>query len=416
MNDKVVLVFSGYGANDAIRALMLDYGAALESAGASIVHITLEPAELQYAVELLGKGSISFAMTWLGFGQDLSVKVGAGGTVVNAFETFGVPLVKLQGDLPAYFSERHADVPRNAINLYQADEFVHYRLRWLPEASALTSVIPPMPMVPIDRDKVDLATRRTGKLVFLKNGNSPAELKSLWRARLPAAVARIAEAMADEIVKVGTKAGPLYIGDFVADFLRALGIAAEPPRNLVALLSAQMDDYLRRVKSTMIAQAILDLPVVVQGNFWQHVDFTGKRAQLVDGQDVDASREILQRQLGVIDMSANVDSWPHDRVQRGAGSYSLVLTNRQGWMSKLFPEFEGLTFEFDPESIKERVHDAVANPGRYIDLAVAFGERFRDVYTREAFARHIVGLVDLASLLWNEPKPHLQPFFIWPRR
>jgi hypothetical protein len=164
----------------------------------------------------------------------------------------------------------------------------------------------------------------------------------------------------------------------------------------------------------MIAESILDLPVIVQGSFWQHVDFTGKRAQLVGGQDVDASQRIVQDELGVIDMSANVDTWPHDRVQRAAGSFSLVLTNRQGWLSEHFQDFEGLTFEFEPEAIRARVHDAIIAPGRYIEQAVAFGERFREVYPRQAFAQRVVELVDLAKLLWNEPKPLLQPFFAWP--
>lgn len=415
MSEKMILVISGSGANDSIRGLMLDYGAALESAGHSILHVTMEPSELQYGVDLMRQGAISFAMTWLGIGQDISVRSINGG-IVNAFETLGVTLVKLQGDLPAYFNERHADIPRNTVNLYQAEEFVHYRRRWLPGASALTSLIPPIPMVPMEQDSLNLLARRNGKIFFLKNGNSPEELRGLWRSRLPSTVAQLADAMADQIIGIGMKAGPLYIGDFVADFISSKGIDGRPPHGLVTFLSAQMDDYLRRVKSTMIAQSILDLPVVVQGDFWQHVDFTGKRAQLVEGQDVAASQQILRDQLGVIDMSPNVDTWPHDRVQRAAGSYSVVLTNRQSWLSERFPDFRELSFEFDPDSIKERVHDAITNPDRYIEQAVAFGERFRTIYPREGFAQRVVELVELSSLLWNEPRPMLQPFFIWPPR
>ena len=416
MSDKVVLIISARGANDAIRCLMEDYAAALEEVGLSIIQIAPEPAELQYAVELMRKDSVSFAMTWLGIGQSLDIQIGSDKTVVNAFEAFGTTLVKLQGDLPAYFLERHADVPRNSVNLYQADEFVRYRRRWLPEARALTSLIPPMVMAPVDRDKIDFAKRRDGRIFFLKNGNSPAELKNLWHSRLPASVARLTEAMAGEVTASGTRPGSLYIGDFVANFLQKERVCADPPPNLVAFLSAQMDDYLRRVKSTMIAESILDLPVIVQGSFWQHVNFDGKKARLVDGQDVDASQQILQSQLAVIDMSPNVDDWPHDRVQRGAGSFALVLTNRQGWLTRHFPEFEELAFDFDPESIKAKVADVIANPERYLEQAVAFGERFREIYPREGFANRVIDLAELSTLLWNEPKPALQSFFSWPKR
>jgi len=416
MKEQVVLVISGQGANAAIRGLMEDYAAALQSAGFSIVHITTEPAEVQYGLDLIKQGAVWCALTWLGILQNLSVNEERSGTAVNAFDAFGVPLVKLQGDLPAYLEPRHWDIPLNTINLYQAEEFVHYRRRWLPRATALTSLVPPIPMTPMNRDRVDLTTRRRGKLHFLKNGNSPAGLRDLWRSRLPTSTASLLVAMAEEIERVGTKARPFHIGDFVADFLLASHAICDPPSQLIAFISTQMDDYLRRVKSTMIAESILDLPVVVQGSYWSHVDFVGRRAQLVEGQDVDASQAIVEHQLGVIDMSANVDTWPHDRVQRAAGSFALVLTNRQGWLSQHFPGFDGLTFDFEPESIRERVHDAILHPERYIEQALEFGTRFRDVYPREAFSERLTELVDLARLLWNEPKPSLQPFFSWPPR
>jgi len=416
MKDQVVLVISGHGANAAIRGLMEDYAVALESAGSSVVHITTEPAEVQYGLDLIKQGGVKFALTWLGILQNLQADRERDGRAGNAFDAFGVPLVKLQGDLPAYFEVRHWDVPRNTINLYQAEEFVRYRRRWLPGATALTSLLPPMPMAPMDRDGVDLATRRRGKLFFLKNGNSPAGLRDLWRTRLPSSTAELLVVLAQEIERVGTKARPFHIGDFVADFLLENHAIFDPPSQLIAFLSAQMDDYLRRVKSTMIAEAILDLPVVVQGNFWSHVDFTGKRAQLVEGQDVDASQPIVKHQLGVIDMSANVDTWPHDRVQRAAGSFALVLTNRQGWLSQHFPGFDELMFDFEPDLIRERIHDAIAHPGRYIEQALEFGLRFREVYPREAFSTRVNELVDLAKLLCNEPKPSVQPFFSWPPR
>jgi hypothetical protein len=418
MSDRIALVLSGYGANDAIHGLMIDYGNALQEAGHAVVHVDLEgeAAELQYAVDMMRGGQVGFAMTWLGFGQDLRIKTGVDGAHTNAFETFGVPLVKLQGDLPAYLPDRHRDLPRNSVNLYQAAEFAQFRRRWIADAYAPTSLIPPMPMVPIQRAELDLSRRREGKLVFLKNGNSPAQLEELWKTRLPASMATLTLAMADAIAVIGIKPGPLHLGDFVADFLHAHGVERDAPSNLVCFFAAQMDDYLRRIKSTMIANAILDLPVIVQGSFWDHVDFSGKRAQLMDGHDVHASHQALSGHLGVIDMSANVDTWPHDRVQRGAGSFSLVLTNRQGWLSQALPEFEDLTFEFNRESIRARVADAIANPGAYLDRAVAFGERFREIFPRAAFALRVVQMVDICSLLWSEQRPQLQNFYGWPRQ
>ena len=80
-------------------------------------------------------------------------------------------------------------------------------------------------MAPLERSKVDLARRRGGNLVFLKNGNSPADLKELWTRLSPAVVALLG-AMADEILTVGLHPGKLHIGDFVAGYFEARGIEA----------------------------------------------------------------------------------------------------------------------------------------------------------------------------------------------
>ena len=414
MTEKIVLALSGGGANNAIRGMIEEYTSPLRDLGLSVVDVKMESAELQYAVEQIAAGKVAFALTWLGIGQDIPVVLGPDRARNNVWEAFRVPLLKLHGDSPAYFVDRHSDVPRTSVNLYAASEFVHFRRRWLPQAKALTAVVPPMPLAPIERSRIDLATRRKGRLVFLKNGNSPSQLRQLWRDRLPKSVATLLESMTEEIVPIGLRPGPLYVGDRIADFLAARGIQPESTGNLVLFFTAQIDDYLRRVKSQMIAEALLDLPVIIQGNLWEHVNFSGRRAKLLPGQDFESSRRIFSDELGIIDMSPNLDGGPHERVMRGAGSYACVLTNRQGWLTAALGEFEELTFEFNSDSIRAKANEAISNPDRFVDTGVAFGDRFREIYSRQAYANAIVDLAELAALQCSVEKPVIQPFFVWP--
>jgi len=103
MTKKVALVISGRGANDAIRGQMTEYGDALSEIGISVVHVSMDPAELGYAADLIQSGQVGFAFTWLGIGQDLSAKVAGESAPSNLWERFGVPLLKIHGDLPAFF-------------------------------------------------------------------------------------------------------------------------------------------------------------------------------------------------------------------------------------------------------------------------------------------------------------------------
>jgi hypothetical protein len=414
MTDKIVLALSGQGANDALRGLMAEYANALTELGLTVVHVSLSEGEIDYAVNQIAGGRVDFALTLQGLGQGISIATGTANTATNVWDAFRIPLIKLHGDSPAYFIDRHSDVPTTSANLYHASEFIHFRRRWLPNARTLTASVPPLTMSPLPRSAINASVRRSGKFVFLKNGNSPQTLRQRWFDQLPSSLARLVDEMANTITPHGLRPGVLHIADFVAEFLTSKGIELAPRSSLLFFFTAQLDDYLRRVKSEMIADAILDLPVIIQGSLWEHIDFVGRRAQLAQGQDFDATQRIYSEQLGIIDMSANVDTWPHDRVQRAAGSFAPVLTNRQGWLERDFPGFDAFTFEFDPESIKSRVSEAIANPERYLELGVAFGERFREVYPRDAFANRVIDMAELVALYVNPQKPSIQPFFVWP--
>ena len=415
MTNQIVVAIAAGGANEALRGLMTEYGDALTSIGLTVVYVTLDPAEMRYVVERMAAGQVSFGLTLQGIGQDLAVANPQGETS-NAWDAFGIPLLKLHGDSPAYFADRHRSVPLTSINLYHASEFLEFRRRWLPRERTLAALIPPLPLDPLERTAIDPSVRRRGKFVFLKNGNSPGDLRRLWRESLPQSTGRLVEAMADEITPLGLKPGRLHVGDLVSEFLLANGFEPESVGDLLLFFSAQMDDYLRRVKSQMIAEAILDLPVIVQGTLWEHLNFAGRRALLVEGQDFHATRRVYSDQLGIIDMSANTDTWPHDRVQRAAGAFLPVLTNRQGWLTEGFPGCDDLCFEFTRDSIQSRVSEAIGHPDRYLELGVEFGERFRSVYPREAFAHRLVDMAELGAFQASRTKPIIQRFFIWPAR
>ena len=127
MADKIVLALSGGGANNAVRGMIEEYTNPLLDLGLSVVNVSMEPAELQYAVGQIAGGNVAFALTWLGIGQGLPVVLGPERSRTNVWEAFRVPLLKLHGDSPAYFVDRHGDLPRNSVNLYAASEFVHFR-------------------------------------------------------------------------------------------------------------------------------------------------------------------------------------------------------------------------------------------------------------------------------------------------
>jgi hypothetical protein len=414
MAERLVVILSGTGENDAIGGLMSEYGNALTSMGLPVVNVTFEPSELQFAVDRMVAGEVRFGLTWLGIGQDLGVQTAAGQRT-NLWETTRTPLLKIHGDTPAYFSDRHHDVPNTSVNLYMGSEFARFRRRWMPQAKTLAAVVPPWPMASVDRSRIDVSARRKGTLVFLKNGNAPAALRQLWRERLgSSSLLGYLEALAEQVSPLSLQARVLHIGDVVGEFLSGRGIDPDTAQPLITFLTAQLDDYTRRVKSELVAKSILDFPVIVRGSRWAHVDFSGRRAKLLPGLGFRESSGVYASELGVIDMAANMHTEPHERVQRAAGAYALVVTNRQRWLEDDFPEFRELAFDFDAASIAAKVADVLDNREKYVEMGLAFGERFRQVHPTEEFVRRVVELADIAAVKYASEKPQLQDYFGWP--
>jgi hypothetical protein len=85
MTNQIVIALTGRGANDAPRGLLMEYGAALASIGLSVVYVTIEDAELRYAVEQMAAGNVRFGLTLQGMGQGISVSAPSGESA-NAWE------------------------------------------------------------------------------------------------------------------------------------------------------------------------------------------------------------------------------------------------------------------------------------------------------------------------------------------
>jgi hypothetical protein len=415
---RIVLLLAGDGENDAIDGLLREYQAVFKEKGrdARLVNLSNGSVSPQALHDLVSSGDVAYALSYLGIGAGITLNVpGDPNSPLNLWDYFGIPVLKLNGDIPAYFAERHEAPPATSINIYYAREFHHYAERWIGrgQAGVLNVWRPPFPISCIGSDQVDRARKRNGRIIFLKNGNSPNALVEQWRTMLPRAVSRCLVELCEELRPACLDSAIVYLDDLVLAGMARRGYSANLPPRLIHFFVAQIDDYYRRIKSTMIAEALLDYPVVVQGRNWEHVNFYGRKAVLVPGASFADSLKVYQRELGVIDMSPNINSAPHDRVTRSAGTYSLCLTNRQQWLLDDFPEFGKMAFAFKPDSIRECVEGALQRPEEYVDLGVAFGRRARELWSVDRVVDKLNEAAELGMLLHAAPRPQLQPYFAW---
>jgi len=398
---------------DALGAIGRSWRTVFEKLGHEFVEVNfVNPNAADHFNSIVTNQKIEFAYSFVGMGTELVGRT-SDGRHVNLWEELGIPVITFFGDSPAYYFDRHV-VPGGLFAcIYAFPE--HYELRKrLPKIHGMLGIAPPSPLDLTNKTSLDFSIKEQGKLLFLKNGNDPQKLLAAWRNALaPPIFEMIAELAAELASNLTTPIGDDIDGLVCRYFLhKRVDVEALPKLRLFFI--AQLDDYLRRVKSSTIAESLIDFPIEVHGYNWEHVDFSGKRARLFHGGDFTTSKSLIENSLGILDMSPNTSRAPHERPVRAFGMHTLCLTNDQQYFREQFCQHEEFSFRFEAESIRAKIADVLAHPKRYVELGIAVAETFRERNDPLNFGRFLVEGADAIRLAWEKRPSGLQDFFVWP--
>ena len=357
-------------------------------------------------------GPVEFAFSFMGMAADLPGTL-ADGKQANLWQTLNIPFITLFGDTPAYFFDRHVLPKGPFASSYAFPEHAALR-KQLPKADGLIGIGPPLPLDVMPRSAIDFKVKKNGKLLFLKNGNDPAQLLAAWREGLPESTFIMLADLASELA--ATIHTPLGndIDGLVTNYFKSRGLDIQALISLRLFFIAQLDDYLRRVKSTFMAEVLRDFPVEIHGYNWEHVDFSRGRATYVHGGDYGKSRDQIRDSLGLIDMSPNTSMAPHERPLRAFGMYTLCLTNEQAFFSKHVDEHEQFMFRFEKESLANKITEVLAHPDRFLEIGTVAAESFRREFTPERTAQYFVDMATLLRLGSGQRPANLPNYFVWP--
>ena len=351
--------------------------------------------------------------SWVSMGMDLTARTGDG-PAVNLWDQIGVPFVSIHGDSPAYFFDRHVHPSSRFLMMYSFTEHAQLRQR-LPQMRGPVGTCWP---VILDESAgsadPDEKKKEQGPLVFLKNGKDPAALRTFWNAALRGKPLQMLLELASEIEARLDDPATHQLDDLIADCFRNEGFDPEQLFRLRLLYIAQLDDYLRAVKCTRMVEALSDFPVELRGNNWEHIDFSGKRITYIDECDYAKSVQHIRNALGVVDMSPNTGSRPHDRVLRAFAANTLCLTNRQQFLDEL-PHAAEISFQFTKESIQHTIATVLANPSRAMEMGREVAAAYRKQHPVEQGLTQLLDWADLCRLENLQQRlPGSQDFFIWP--
>ena len=402
-----IIVVTGESEGNALKDVSPDCVRALRSQ-ASAVH-TIDCREPDWVSQLIAamQDPVWFVFGFFGAGQ--SLQLSSKKTDGNLWTATRIPFVRAYGDIPAYSPHLHRQGDPNSINLYAHPEHAKFSQTWL-KPVGVTAVTQPLLLDVLPEEDIDFPVKEKGNIIFPKNCNDPDAVVRFWRNELPPQVSAALETLGEELTSCGKIDQPVALDEEIIAHFTALGIDLGSSNHLVLFLVAQLDDYLRRVKSTMIARALLDYPVEIRGSNWRHVDFTGKTARLIPDTSYVKTSEIMRTALAVIDMSPNTQFRPHDRIMRAAGRYTTFLTNTQKFFELHFDNHAEFSFRFSPESIRERVEFALENPARTVELGRMLGRQMRPLADEAHYACTLATALDTCAFACGERPTGTQPF------
>ena len=410
-----VLFLTGDSRGDALRLMGQSYEALFKAQGYDFLQIDFrdQGSLIRTLNHVVDDKPIEFAFSFMNYGATLLAN-DENGKCQNLWQGIGAPFLSLIGDSPAYYFDLHVCRVPNHACLYGFPEHEVLRRRLPQLTNGFIGGFQSLLLDMLDLQDLDFKAKAGGQLFFLKNGNDPQQLWDSWNALKGRPLQALRE-LADYLTADLANPKGNQIDDIVTDYFAGIGFDISALPKLRLFFIAQLDDYYRRLKSTMMAKALMDFPVQIIGTHWDHLDFSGKRVTYVNDCNYAESTRLIRDSLGVVDMSPNTGLAPHDRPCRAFGAYTLCVTNEQEFFQKKLPHHEEFSFRFDRDSFQGKIADVLAHPTRFVDIGIEVAKAFRRVNPPEAAVRQLIDTAALVKL--DQRRDHLPgspDYFVWP--
>ena len=366
---KNVVAVVGQNLNGILECQSRRFNALLEQAGFS-GHV-LDLAHPEFGARLAGliEDGIAFAWGYAGVGARLAVD----GQLL--WDRLNVPFISVLADAPFIMPPNHHVASGWVVNGYIYREWLDFQRQHIrsPQVAGLL----PMGVIPnAQRDAVPWS-RREMRMVFVKTGDDPARLRTLW-AGWPARLQRVLEDSADALTTRGTGS----IVPVVEACLTAHGLLLDDGNPMLFGLLHELDTYVRAVRATAMARAVQHLPVDVIGGGWEHVAAQGGQARFHPPIAAAELETLYARTQILLNATPNFRSGAHERVLRGFAARCCVVSDDNDFSRERLcglPSYHGL--EWNDPDLADRLAAIFHDPARFddrTDTALDYVEREHD--------------------------------------
>jgi hypothetical protein len=368
---KTVVAFVGENLNGILESQSRRFLDLLKPMGlvGEVISVT-DPALERRLDEALQMG-VLFAWGFAGVGARLSFNG------QNLWTTTGIPFISVLADAPFIMPINHHVPSPAVVNGYIYREWLDFQRDHI-RSEQIAALLPHGVISNTERFTTPWSQRPT-RMIFVKTGADPELQRARW-AGWPVRLRTILHQCADTLI--GQPTGSIL--PTVMKCLEAHQIHLNGSKPLFFGLLHELDTFLRAHRGTVMARALLALPVDIVGGGWEHVrNGPGViRARFHDARPAGELDALFSQAQFVVNVTPNFGSGAHERVLRGFAARACVVSDKNRHAAEildLLPSYHGLDWSDADltERLADHFHATTAYDDR-LDAAQDYVERHHD--------------------------------------
>ena len=383
---KTVVAVVGQNANGILECQSRRFLRLAETMGLQGHVLNLHDPAYIHELDRALQAGILFAWGYAGVGA----RAAMGGR--NIWDATGIPFISVLADAPYIMPSNHHVGSAYVVNGYVYPEWLALQQAHI--RSPQICAVLPMGVLP-NPARYDVPwSARSKRMLFVKSGEDPAKQRASWSA-WPGRLQPVLHDCAD--VLGNRPPGPIL--PVVESCLQAYSLALDGCRPLLFGLLHELDSYVRALRATAMARALLPLQVDIVGDGWDHLRHEPARARFhppIDAAELDglyADTQIL------VNVTPNFGSGAHERVLRGFAARSCVLSDNNAHARahlRHLPSYHGV--EWHEPDLADRVAAVFHDPARYDDWLDEGQAYVEEHHNPAGFLQRMIELAQLASM------------------
>lgn len=238
----------------------------------------------------------------------------------NPWDAVQVLFVSVLADAPYIMPANHHVPTPWVVNGYIYRDWLQLQQDHIgsPQMAALL----PMGVIPNPASHARRQSERPVRMLYVKSGSDPVLIRARWAA-WPIRLQPLLHDCADALSGLD----PQPLAPTMRTWLRQHDLVLDGSKPLLFGLMHELDTYLRALRATAMARALLPLPADIVGDGWDHLSGQEGRARFHPAVDAGTLDALYADTRILVNVTPNFATGAHERVLRGFAARCRVLSD-----------------------------------------------------------------------------------------